>query len=232
MTIRSHASLILVSVLAIACGCSSPEIKASEETSTTGTEAQKEVPKPTVAETATDQFAPLANPKDGEEVAVLDTGAGKIVLRFFEDVAPNHVKNFKELAKNGFYDGTKFHRTMPGFMIQGGDPNTKSGDASTWGEGGPGKTVDAEFNPVPHKRGILSMARSQDPNSAGSQFFIVVKDSNFLDGQYTAFGAVVSGMEAADKIVQTPTTDDNGTVVPEKAVKLKSVEIVKWPVKP
>ena len=120
------------------------------------------------------------------------------------DKAPGHVKNFKDLAKKGFYDGTIFHRVIPGFMIQGGDPNTKSDDRSTHGMGGPGYSIKAEFNDTPHKRGILSMARSQDPNSAGSQFFIVVKDSGFLDGKYTAFGKVLSGMAVADKIVNAP----------------------------
>ncbi len=111
------------------------------------------------------------------------------------------MENFIKLAKSGFYDGTIFHRVIPGFMIQGGDPNTKGPDKSTYGMGGPGYTIDAEFNKISHKRGIVSMARSRDPNSAGSQFFIVVKDSPFLDGKYTVFGEVVKGMEVADKIV-------------------------------
>jgi peptidyl-prolyl cis-trans isomerase B (cyclophilin B) len=124
-----------------------------------------------------------------------------IRLKFFPDVAPNHVQNMVKLAKNKFYDGTTFHRVIPGFMIQGGDPNTKDSDRSRHGMGGPGHRVKAEFSHRPHKRGILSMARSQDPNSAGSQFFICVADSKFLDGQYTVFGEVVSGMETVDRIV-------------------------------
>ena len=136
-----------------------------------------------------------------QEIAVIETKFGKIEVQFFKDKAPGHVKNFKDLAKKGFYDGTIFHRVIPGFMIQGGDPNTKSDDRSNHGMGGPGYSIKAEFNDTPHKRGILSMARSQDPNSAGSQFFIVVKDSAFLDGQYTAFGKVLSGMTVADQIV-------------------------------
>ena len=139
-----------------------------------------------------------------EEIAVIDTKFGKIEIQFFKDKAPGHVKNFKDLAKKGFYDGTIFHRVIPGFMIQGGDPNTKSDDRSNHGMGGPGYSIKAEFNDTPHKRGILSMARSQDPNSAGSQFFIVVKDAAFLDGQYTAFGKVLSGMTVADQIVNAP----------------------------
>jgi peptidyl-prolyl cis-trans isomerase B (cyclophilin B) len=138
------------------------------------------------------------------KVAEVHTSAGEIDLRFFPDKAPNHVKNFAELSEKGFYNGTKFHRVIPGFMIQGGDPNTKSGDPNTWGTGGSGKNVNAEFNDIPHKRGIVSMARSQNPNSASSQFFIVVKDSNFLDRQYSVFGEVIRGMDVADKIVNVP----------------------------
>ena len=139
-----------------------------------------------------------------QEIAVIETKFGKIEVQFFKDKAPGHVKNFKDLAKKGFYDGTIFHRVIPGFMIQGGDPNTKSDDRSNHGMGGPGYSIKAEFNDTPHKRGILSMARSQDPNSAGSQFYIVVKDSAFLDGKYTAFGKVLSGMTVADQIVNAP----------------------------
>ena len=139
-----------------------------------------------------------------QEIAVIETKFGKIEMEFFADKAPGHVKNFKDLAKKGFYDGTIFHRVIPDFMIQGGDPNTKSDDRATHGMGGPGHSINAEFNDTPHKRGILSMARSQDPNSAGSQFFIVVKKSSFLDGKYTAFGKVLSGMAVADQIVNAP----------------------------
>ena len=126
---------------------------------------------------------------------------GDIVLKFFHDVAPGHVRNFTDLAKKGFYNGTTFHRVIPGFMIQGGDPNSKSVDRASHGMGGPGYKIKAEFNSKPHKRGVLSMARANDPDSAGSQFFICVADANFLDWQYTAFGEVVSGMEVADQVV-------------------------------
>jgi peptidyl-prolyl cis-trans isomerase B (cyclophilin B) len=142
--------------------------------------------------------------KMAETRAVIETKFGNIELKFFPDVAPNHVNNFIELAKKGFYDGTTFHRVIPGFMIQGGDPNTKDADKSSHGMGGPGHQVKAEFNEKPHKRGILSMARAANPDSAGSQFFICVKDSPFLDRQYTVFGEVVSGMDVADKIVSQP----------------------------
>lgn len=136
--------------------------------------------------------------------AIIETKYGEIEIKFFPDVAPGHVNNFVKLAKEGFYDGTIFHRVIPGFMIQGGDPNTKGPNQMSYGTGGPGYTIKAEFNEKSHKRGILSMARSNDPDSAGSQFFIVVKDSPFLDRQYTVFGEVVKGMEVADKIVNLP----------------------------
>lgn len=131
----------------------------------------------------------------------LETAMGPIEIRTLPEAAPETVRNFEKLASSGFYDGTLFHRVIPGFMIQGGDPNTRGGPKSTWGTGGPGYSVKAEFNSIPHKRGAVSMARSADPDSAGSQFFIVVADSPFLDGKYTAFGQVASGMEAADRIV-------------------------------
>jgi len=135
------------------------------------------------------------------KIAELHTTSGEIDIRFFPDKAPNHVKNFIDLSEKGFYNGTKFHRVIPGFMIQGGDPNTISGDPSTWGTGGSGKQLAAEFNSIHHARGIVSMARAQDPNSASSQFFICVADSGFLDRQYTVFGEVTKGMDVADKIV-------------------------------
>jgi peptidyl-prolyl cis-trans isomerase B (cyclophilin B) len=145
-------------------------------------------------------------PSPAASRAILETSLGEIEIEFLTDKAPGHVKNFTDLAKKGFYDGTTFHRVIPGFMIQGGDPNTKDpqGSRSRHGTGGPGYTIKAEFNDTPHKRGVVSMARAQDPNSAGSQFFIVVKDSGFLDREYTAFGRVVRGMEVADKIVNSP----------------------------
>lgn len=158
-----------------------------------------------------------------KEVAVIETVHGTMKLEFFEDKAPGHVKNFKDLANKNFYDGTTFHRVIPGFMIQGGDPNSKSDNRAMHGTGGPGYSIDAEFNDVKHHRGVLSMARSQDPNSAGSQFFICVKDSFFLDGQYTAFGKVVEGMEVADKIVNEP-RDSNDN--PQERMEMKSVSIV------
>ena len=126
---------------------------------------------------------------------------GEIRLKFYSEAAPDHVRNFITLAKQNFYDGTTFHRVIPGFMIQGGDPNSKNPDRSTHGMGGPAHRLKAEFSSRPHKRGVLSMARANDPDSAGSQFFICVADAHFLDWQYTAFGEVIAGMEVADGIV-------------------------------
>jgi len=195
----------------IACSQSNGETKDSDasETASTATMASE-----TTATALTDTAAPTATqPPASEEkpmsnteskVAELHTTAGEIVIRFFPDVAPNHVKNFLDLAQKGFYNGTKFHRVIPDFMIQGGDPNTIAGDPSTWGTGGASSNIRAEFNSVSHKRGIVSMARAQDPNSASSQFFIVVKDSPFLDNQYTVFGEVTKGMDVVDKIVNAP----------------------------
>ena len=152
------------------------------------------------------------------QIAVIETNLGTIVIQLFPDVAPGHVENFVKLAQDGFYDGTTFHRVIPGFMIQGGDPNSKDDDRSNDGQGGPGYTINAEFSDKPHKRGILSMARAQDPNSAGSQFFIVVADSNFLDGQYTVFGEVIEGMEVVDKIVNV---EKDGNDNPREKVTMK-----------
>ena len=136
-----------------------------------------------------------------QQKLVIETKFGQIIIEMLPDIAPGHVENFLKLAESGFYDGTLFHRVIPGFMIQGGDPNTKEGDKTKYGSGGPGYTIAAEFSDQPHIRGAVSMARAAHPDSAGSQFFIVVKDSRFLDGQYTVFGRVVSGMEVADTIV-------------------------------
>ncbi len=133
--------------------------------------------------------------------ASIETSFGKISFKLISELAPETVRNFEKLAKDGFYDETLFHRVIPGFMIQGGDPNTKTDNKGSWGMGGPGYNLKAEFSSRSHLRGIVSMARSQDPDSAGSQFFIVTADSTFLDRQYTVFGEVTEGMDVADKIV-------------------------------
>lgn len=150
--------------------------------------------------------------------AVLHTEAGDITLEFFPDKAPGHVDNFVELAEKGFYDGTVFHRVIPGFMIQGGCPQGT-------GTGGPGYTIDAEFNDTKHVRGILSMARAQNPNSAGSQFFICHGDARFLDRQYTAFGQLVDGDDALDAIANAPCKKGGEGSSPVEPVKITKVEI-------
>ena len=153
-----------------------------------------------------------------KEIAVISTKFGDIKLEFFDEIAPKHVESFKLHAQNGYYDGTIFHRVIPGFMIQGGDPLSKSEDKSRHGTGGNAAKyfgigdensesswdLPAEFSATPHERGILSMARSQNPDSGGSQFFICVADARFLDNQYTVFGKVVSGMDVVDSIVNAP----------------------------
>lgn len=160
---------------------------------------------------AADKAPAVQSSVDKGPKVIIKTKLGEIEIKLLPDKAPKHVENFLKLAKSGFYNGTIFHRVIPGFMIQGGDPNTKDlNKKELYGMGGPGHSVKAEFNDMPHKRGIVSMARSNDPDSAGSQFFIVVEDSPFLDGKYTAFGQVVKGLGVADKIVNQPRdTRDN-----------------------
>ena len=153
-----------------------------------------------------------------EAKAVIETKFGNIELRFFPEVAPNHVNGFIDLSKKGFYDGTTFHRVIPKFMIQGGDPNSKNPDRSTHGMGGPGYNLKAEFNSKPHKRGTLSMARSGHPDSAGSQFFICVAEAPFLDKQYTVFGEVAAGMEVVDQIVSQPRDQKDN---PKERIEMK-----------
>jgi peptidyl-prolyl cis-trans isomerase B (cyclophilin B) len=153
--------------------------------------------------------------------AIIETNLGTIVFKLLPDLAPETVRNFEKLAKDGFYNGTLFHRVIPGFMIQGGDPNTKTANKSTWGMGGPGHTIKAEFSSRSHHRGIVSMARAQDPNSAGSQFFIVTTDSTFLDRQYTVFGEVTEGMDVADKIVNLPRDRNDCPLDEAKMIQIK-----------
>ena len=153
---------------------------------------------------------------------VIKTNFGSIKFGLLPELAPETTRSFLTLAKSGFYDGTLFHRIIPGFMIQGGDPNTKSPDKSVWGQGGPDYNLKAEFSSRSHLRGIVSMARATDPDSAGSQFFIVTSDSTFLDKQYTVFGEVVDGMEIVDKIVDLPR---DGNDCPKQEVKMLEVVI-------
>ena len=162
-----------------------------------------------------------------DPLVVLDTTQGEIVIEFFRIDAPNHSENFLLLSQTGFYDGTLFHRIIPGFMIQSGDPNTIDGDPNSWGQGGPDEKLDAEFNNIKHNRGIVSMARSSDPNSAGSQFFIVHKDSTFLDEEYTVFGRIVteSSFETLDKIAAIQTGTSDRPINPEQ-VKIIKAKII------
>ena len=154
---------------------------------------------------------------------LVETNLGQIKFQLLPELAPEHVRNFTKLAESGLYDGTLFHRVIPGFMIQGGDPNTKDPSLkSQWGMGGPGYNIKAEFNSRSHLRGIVSMARSQDPDSAGSQFFIVTSDSTFLDREYTVFGEVTEGMDIVDKIVNLP-RDSNDC--PQQEAKMVKVSI-------
>ena len=148
------------------------------------------------------QFIP--EPVSDNDIVILETSRGTMKLKLFPKIAPKHCTSFKKLANSGFYDGTKFHRIIPGFMIQGGDINSRDNDGDNDGFGGPGWTVDAEFSDRPHLRGTLSMARSADPNSAGSQFFICVADAPHLDGKYTVFGEVIDKVHIVDHIVNTP----------------------------
>jgi peptidyl-prolyl cis-trans isomerase B (cyclophilin B) len=166
--------------------------------------------------------------KPAQEVAVIKTTEGDMVLEFWPEVAPNTVANFKKLARKGFYDGTAFHRIIRGFMIQGGDPLTKDpSKEAAWGEGGPGYQVNAEFNERPHVRGVISMARSRDPNSAGSQFFICHGTASSLDRQYTAFGRLIRGDDVLEKIATTPVVRRGSEVSkPTKRIGVISITIV------
>lgn len=158
------------------------------------------------------------------EVAVITTTEGEMVVEFWPDVAPKTVENFKSLAKKGFYDGTCFHRVIKGFMIQAGDPLTKdSTQESSWGTGGPGYQIKAEFNDRHHDRGVISMARSSNPDSAGSQFFICHGNPRFLDRQYTGFGQLIKGDEVLEKIASTPTHSPDR---PNKRIGINTVRIV------
>jgi dolichyl-diphosphooligosaccharide---protein glycosyltransferase len=203
---------VIYALLAVAVMACSPASTTNNETTAAQTETnttssatatEGSVPPPATTSSAAAENRPMSQYQN--KVAELHTSAGEIDIRFFPDIAPNHVKNFIDLSEKGFYNGTKFHRVIPGFMIQGGDPNTVSGSPSTWGTGNSGKNVASEFSSVKHQRGIVSMARSPgDLDSASSQFFIVTTDAPSLDGQYSVFGRVTKGMEIADKIVNAP----------------------------
>jgi peptidyl-prolyl cis-trans isomerase B (cyclophilin B) len=174
--------------------------------------------------TNTSTNASMSQPTTTPEVAIINTTEGTMVVQFWTDAAPNTIANFKKLAEKGFYDGTCFHRVIKGFMIQGGDPLTKDpAKEDAWGTGGPGYQVKAEFNDHPHVRGVISMARSQDPDSAGSQFFICHGNPSFLDHQYTTFGKLIKGDDVLEKIATTPTHPQDR---PDKRVGIISIKIV------
>ena len=163
------------------------------------------------------------------EVAVIKTNEGEMVVQFWTDAAPNTIENFKKLAREGFYDGTTFHRIVKGFMIQGGDPNSKDpAKENSYGEGGPGYKIKAEFNDHSHQRGVISMARSSDPDSAGSQFFICLAPVTRLDHQYTTFGKLIKGTEVLEKIGDTPIARSSSGEMskPTKRVVIESIKIV------
>jgi peptidyl-prolyl cis-trans isomerase B (cyclophilin B) len=167
----------------------------------------------------------MSNPAATEQQALIKTAYGEMKIAFWPDVAPKTVENFKKLAREGYYDGTAFHRIIKGFMVQGGCPNTKEGARGIPGTGGPGYQIKAEFNKKTHARGVISMARSSDPDSAGSQFFIVHGDAKFLDGQYTAFGQVVSGDDVLEKLAGVPTKGPERST-PVERVAIESIKIV------
>jgi peptidyl-prolyl cis-trans isomerase B (cyclophilin B) len=184
---------------------------------------------PALAQVKDQKFSPEEIKKMAETSAVIETKFGNLSLRFFPHVAPNHVKNFIDLAKKGFYDGTLFHRVIPGYMIQGGDPNSRSPDRSTHGYGGPGYNLKAEFNEKSHLRGTVSTARRPDDvDSAGSQFFICVAPAPRLDRKYTVFGEVVSGMDVADKIVSQPRDEGDNPLGPIE-IKVRIVSLSSRP---
>ncbi|MDR2982420.1 MAG: peptidylprolyl isomerase [Puniceicoccales bacterium] len=212
-------------------GCSKETAKETQPSAQTTTQTPATTPDtskatPPAAQPTTPPATTPA-PSDGKEVAVIKTTEGEMVVEFWPDVAPKTVENFKKLSKEGFYNGTAFHRIIKGFMIQGGCPNSKVGATGTPGTGGPGYNIKAEFNNKSHQRGVLSMARSAHPDSAGSQFFICDGDASFLDNKYTAFGKLIKGDDVLTKIANTPVTGKNGeNSSPTKRVEIESVTIV------
>jgi peptidyl-prolyl cis-trans isomerase B (cyclophilin B) len=178
----------------------------------------------TQAEETSTNTSPASAMSTSNEVAVIKTTEGDMVVEFWTDAAPKTIENFKTLVKKGFYDGTCFHRVIKGFMIQGGDPLTKDASKEAmWGTGGPGYQIKAEFNDHHHKRGVLSMARSNNPDSAGSQFFICHGDPSFLDHQYTTFGKLIKGDDVLEKIATTPTHPQDR---PDKRIGIISITLV------
>jgi peptidyl-prolyl cis-trans isomerase B (cyclophilin B) len=222
--------VLVVSVVLLLVGfvatCNSAQMKEQAKEQTKESSAKDSLVKAEGKETV--KGTAMQKPSTADEVAILETNYGTMVLEFFPKDAPGHVENFKKLARQGFYDGTKFHRIVKGFMIQGGDPNTKGPNADSYGTGNPGYTIKAEFNARKHLKGTLSMARSQDPNSAGSQFFVCLAAQPGLDGKYTVFGQLVKGMDVLDAIgnVKVKPNKYGENSVPVDPVILKKVTIV------
>ncbi len=232
-------SSCLVILLGLAAGCKQ-SYKIQDQTRnsasaqpTAGLSAATQVAA-TTANNAASGTAPGAaaikeTPVNTNEVAVIKTAYGDMVVEFWSDVAPKTVENFKKLARQGFYDGTAFHRIIKGFMVQGGDPLTKDASKEAmWGTGDPGYKIQAEFNERSHQRGVLSMARSNDPNSAGSQFFICLGDASFLDRKYTAFGKLIKGDDVLTKLGNTPVVASGGGEASKPATRqgVESIKIV------
>jgi len=220
---RYLLSLLGIAIIAGITGCGKKASEGQPAQKSNGAEMNKVLSAAeiqTLIEKA--KTAPLAEVTE-DEVAVIETDLGRIVLEFYPKAAPQHCSNFKRLANTGFYNGVKFHRVVPGFVIQGGDILTRDANPQNDGTGTPGYTIPAEFNNIPHDRGILSMARSGHPDSGGSQFFICVAPAHQLNGQYTVFGRVIEGMEVADKIVAAA----KNVELPPNAVVMNQVKMVK-----
>lgn len=216
----TKVSILTAAILAVSAVLSGGKVSAADDTQLS--QFRSTPPKPAVSKWAPPTMADVG---DSNEVAVISTPKGEIVVEFYPKIAPMHVANFKKLAKAGFYDGTTFHRVVPGFVIQGGDPNSKDSDHSNDGMGGPGYSVKAEFSEVLHEKGILSMARSSDPNSAGSQFFICLGRTPHLDNKYTVFGKVIKGIDVVDAIGKQKRDPSNPQDRVSPAVVMKQVRI-------
>src|SRR6266581_8399990 len=226
-------SIMLGLTVGFVTGCSQPSSPENPAATTSSTAEKAKESKPATAAEKPAETAAKPAPTGKEasamstnEVAVIKTAAGDMVIEFWPDVATNTVENFKKLAKKGFYDGTAFHRIVKGFMIQGGDPLTRDPKAeASWGTGGPGYSIKAEFSERSHCRGTISMARSQDPDSAGSQFFICLGDAKFLDRQYTAFGQLIRGDDVLGKLGDVSTVASRGEK--SRPVERQGVESVR-----
>ena len=219
----SFFSLIIIVIMVGVIGCGKKASEGQPAAKSNGAEMNK-ILSATEIQALIEKVkaAPITEVAE-DEVAIIETDFGRIVLEFFPKVAPGHCSNFKRLANAGFYNGVKFHRVLAGFVIQGGDILTRDANPQNDGTGNPGYSIPAEFNNIPHDRGILSMARSGHPDSGGSQFFICVAPAHQLNGQYTVFGRVIEGMEVADKIVVAA----KNVELPPNPVVMNQVKMVK-----